>query len=1105
MIINGQNDKQLYAHCSRIIAKMPVYQKEAKNAVKASLFFSPLEDAHIKNNLRAHLEGIELGLMDEISLNSEEGKNIVSLYSSKPSNDLSLPKRSAVGNYIRLILIGLAYEKVITLSSTFRISLSSQKQLRTVELYRQVYPPSVFESLIIGTAARVIKYRNELPEGLLLAQESCSASYGTRANAANALARACLTQGVKNLSDFKLADWREFQVDYTSVPERPAISMSSLSETLALYNNDNELKKAFLQPFKSKVVRKSNISYTGALTRISGSRSKSKNLLGEVNYLRKGTRYIDSEYVSYYKSANQKVVSFGNWNNSEIKLGDFSPKSLNSELSRIWVLAQQDFCNSKVERGTKKNALSRMSVLNIYLFSYLPVYFASFNTGEVKFPLLPKDFISAIFVERSLIFEHEFGLPNDFQYPVMLGNFVRAYYTSKSKTNTKNENTAKAAMRDISLFFDYLVSVCPNDVASDFFIKNNPVGRSSKKIKGVAYSKSQKEVMSLSYWSGLRIFVRAIADKVLDDNLAIVSGGGTKKDLSNYPINSSFNLFGVEVEIGHIDISSIGKYTHRISAERTVNLPNSNDLVMLCFMAYSGQRYSNTFWLDVNTYNSLENEDASCDDWGLVQILINTDKVLINEFPIFIPRFVLNMLKKVEVLLGLNKYSWAHKEIDYQGEKGSKWGKIIPLFRTSEGHSDRDLPLAALLKAYETCLSASGVKVDDSCVFYMPAKHLSPKEHIYYTKTGESHIDEVTAYVKYYNEEVVPFTPIKVGTLVTPHSLRVMINSVYSPVLSDEAISKLLTGQTEATVGYYTKDLDSTSSDLISHLSSLMNLKGKHLVSESAINQDDFKRRLRDGTAEFDYQANSIIFSSDSVLDDDSLPSSGLSALRIASASALAFNRTHICPFNNDCPRSIIIELGERNCSACPFTITTTNHLPSIAAEIRSKSELMKELGVKLSSTRLDEIEKETLQKERNKLLRDVTNWYVRLKVMNSNQEELFIMSADGKTRLSHDTPITSDISPLQSFLRRLDEVNGSDLLQTESLKIQSARFMRLAEINISNMDWNSIPEFNDIDVAYNHFKTLCDVASLDIKETLFNIENKFSQPVIRAIGIEEL
>ncbi|MBB1441518.1 hypothetical protein H5202_23475, partial [Shewanella sp. SG41-4] len=291
----------------------------------------------------------------------------------------------------------------------------------------------------------------------------------------------------------------------------------------------------------------------------------------------------------------------------------------------------------------------------------------------------------------------------------------------------------------------------------------------------------------------------------------------------------------------------------------------------------------------------------------------------------------------------------------------TKWSKIVPLFRTSKEHSESIPTMAILLQQYELCLFNANIDTESN-VFFMSGKNIAPDEFVHFIENDIQLPPYTQAQVKYFDEDEVTFSPVKVGSLITPHSLRAMIDSVYSPALGEKIVSQLMTGQTEAAVGYYTVELDVASSDLLHHMSSLMNLSGRRIANNISLDKADFLNRLSKGTAEEDYQTISLSFGHDIPNLDSDLPSTGLSALRLATASDLAFNRTHICPFNNKCPRSIVIEIGEFSCSNCPYTVTTTNHIPAIAGEIRRLSEPLVSANKKLKNTLQDSVDMEKLK-----------------------------------------------------------------------------------------------------------------------------------------------
>lgn len=68
----------------------------------------------------------------------------------------------------------------------------------------------------------------------------------------------------------------------------------------------------------------------------------------------------------------------------------------------------------------------------------------------------------------------------------------------------------------------------------------------------------------------------------------------------------------------------------------------------------------------------------------------------------------------------------------------------------------------------------------------------------------------------------------------------------------------------------------------------------------------------------------------------------GLDRIIAKEVSELAFNHTHICPFNNTCPKEVIDLFGEVNCcSACPYAIRGVAHLPAVSARKDKYKELM--------------------------------------------------------------------------------------------------------------------------------------------------------------------
>lgn len=77
---------------------------------------------------------------------------------------------------------------------------------------------------------------------------------------------------------------------------------------------------------------------------------------------------------------------------------------------------------------------------------------------------------------------------------------------------------------------------------------------------------------------------------------------------------------------------------------------------------------------------------------------------------------------------------------------------------------------------------------------------------------------------------------------------------------------------------------------------------------------------------------------------------SGLDMLIENSNIKIAFNKTEMYPYNNNCPPELIKELkGIRRCGICPYAVRSIDHLPAIAVKKRQAMELLEDIEKKLS------------------------------------------------------------------------------------------------------------------------------------------------------------
>lgn len=1020
----------------------------------------------------------------------------------------SKKKLISIGNYARLILIRLAVDGHITLDPDFKPTINAQGSFDTVKIYKEVYPKSVVELLTMSTEIRAQDNPDLINKKLYDSWSQLGVRYKSASASCLTLARVCLTQGISDLCDFEIKHWAEFKSDYDK-SNSVAITITSLVKALTIAYNKPKIESDYN---KYESSRRTAPSLAGATAKhkdsnievISGSSSRAIRLTGEWCFLDKNNTKINIYPISVeiYRSYNNNVVSYDYWDSHNKNLTDFLPENIEDS---IWRTSQQDYIDKKVELNTKKVSSSRLRYLNLYLFSYLPSYYNTLSSTPFYFPNTPKKFISTVFVERSAIFEAELdNLPSDFSFPVPLKSFIEDMTSINSKISTYGNNAARDVIREIDSFFDHLVTRS-SDESSDYYLSSNPIKGTTNKPLGIKYIKSNKSVLPVDYWAGFRVFLRKVTNVITNDNLTNLKSRTPHSRslalMSKYAINESFEHFGNEISITSIDISKLARLQLLTSSDNAIYIPDHTYWAKILFIAYSGNRSTNTHWIDANNFDFIYHSRGYDTSSQFVPIVINTDKSKDKMFESYVPHFVFDELVKTKEILNLNNYKWALEPINYQNNESSKWGKITPLFRRAESHYNKaENNLSPLLEVFEKCLSENNIDFE-SQLFFAPALHLTKKDFSYLKKRGKALPHYTEAKVKYVPDVKVSFTPIESTTLQTPHSLRVMVSSVFSPLIGDDLISKFMTGQTESTVGYYTLEFtDESSQNLIAHLHHLLKLGNRDIATpkSSRINENDFKKRVEDGTAMTYYQCQSINMAPTDTDDDEenSQPDGGLSVMTLANVSSLAFNRTHICPFNNECPRGIIKSIGEKNCSECLYAITTTNHLPSIAAKIRKLSEDIVDVRERLIQEGLFDDEIYELENKKKAYVREASNWYVRLTIANQNKEQ-FIVSEEGRKRLIYDNVnLKSEFSKESQLIKRLHETVGSEMLQSDSLKRRALRLSRRIESLAISNDWQGHSDISEVSEAYNNFLNICSIFKLNEQQQISllsdeNIERK--------------
>ncbi|PHN17222.1 hypothetical protein [Pseudomonas sp. ICMP 561] len=345
-------------------------------------------------------------------------------------------------------------------------------------------------------------------------------------------------------------------------------------------------------------------------------------------------------------------------------------------------------------------------------------------------------------------------------------------------------------------------------------------------------------------------------------------------------------------------------------------VPNHVRLTQL--MCETGLRQQHIIWLDKDRYDCMLDRSSKSQ---LAPLFVSSDKSH-GEWTAIVGRHIMAVLDRQRkwyarcTAPGYEGKLWYGMKID------SKFGQFRPLFRMplekAEGWANyRFYPVMLSILQYFIHCQLKDEQITELVV-------------VRASKWGEETAVEFT-------EEY--FSKITVDDLVsdyTPHGLRAGFVSEAVRFLPAWIVGQYMTGQTEPHVWYYTVFEED---DLPSHQRLLANYLLKNTDSLNAADAPELAAaviKLNERLAA-DIKADPVkaikthgLISLIGVKEDQT----GIEVMRAKKGTGFAFNPTHICPFNNKCPKEVIEELGAgRPCGLCQYAIRGVSHLPAISAE----------------------------------------------------------------------------------------------------------------------------------------------------------------------------
>ncbi|GLO51339.1 hypothetical protein PPUN110474_27390 [Pseudomonas putida] len=600
----------------------------------------------------------------------------------------------------------------------------------------------------------------------------------------------------------------------------------------------------------------------------------------------------------------------------------------------------------------EKSTRTPLYYLLAYCGPYLYKFFMNRDGNLDLYPSTFNDFSCAIYITADADLLKEVG-NFERELPETLISLIRIL----AEINQNTPDTQYQKTYPIEEFFDYIISqsaVIPNadKVRNSFSPACYPKtvkrwGTSKKPIPRTYFSTFISMLYSLEY---LTMHLNGMAD---GSEPGVVSGELAWPTLSELVHGSNWSgLWGQgamsceSVDLNALNFSPIFyhngkptpfKYIPRFYRISDMHIDGSeqpriimNDVRSTLLMCETGIRQQHLLWLDKDRYANYVERNMTR---PLAPLLVSTDKAH-GEWTAIVSSRVIDILDRQSKWYERCTEASFQNKVWYNYNTNSKFGSLRPLFRlalTPNGWSNYD-PFRLLLLCLQQFFKFElGDMRCPDIVWCKPAAGSTEDINFIndHSITGVSSITASTLTSDY-----------------TPHGLRAGFVSEAIKFLPPSIVGQWLTGQSEPLVNYYSvfdeSDLGMTHQQML--CMSLMSNQSKLSsgdLPELAAAISKLNLTLQRDIASDPVTAISQhrLMSLSSVKREST---TGLDKILAKEISELAFNTTHICPFNNICPKDVLDLFGEPNCcSACPFAIRGVAHLPAISAKKDKYRELM--------------------------------------------------------------------------------------------------------------------------------------------------------------------
>ncbi|BCD96348.1 hypothetical protein [Marinagarivorans cellulosilyticus] len=855
---------------------------------------------------------------------------------------------------------------------------------------------------------------------------------------------------------------REFSISSVSRVYHP--QLKALSEHLGLSGANSSARTAG----GSVIGKRVQVRKTKALPRYLENELYGKLKLAANCALEGYAQYI-SEPVS--------ALTIGDYSISLTLISGFKPNKIRvTKENKYWISLERDYLEyQQFEKYTTKSTLRRLAIFNVYMFSYLPWFKRKINQG-LKIPSEVEDFNPNIFVRRSGFFVSKNDPSNIL--PCTLPEFISEVRSASADDNEgRRNNSIRDNYKTIFNMFEHAYHI-----GGDSRKRDNPLA-AWRPIPGERYQVSKKNKLDYQYWVLFKEYSIRFSDACIQvmedvdcndiDQLAWRERMQKILDAQSFPFGDkkiSFSSSPLD------DLTISASKVHVFSA-------------IVTLLSYCGIRFSNAFWLDVRSYNAASEIPNSNE--RLVPLNINTDKTQLRPYQSHIPMKVMRILDRLKnIRCKVLGDEIASAKVNYQNNANSKWPSVCPLFRYSTAFSEASAGLELstmltyILANFERLFDRCGVRLNSYIypkISGMTFEEYEELKALRATSKVNSYVVEKADMKKDLDICPRPVTFFEYRSSITLHSFRKTLDSYYSNFVSHEMIGKLFTGQAASVVGYYAENTPDDFED------------GVRLAKESGfpipIPINTFTRDDKEVIAHIkDCGITQEYFRISAA------PAEGFSiedAYSRAPADKIAINRTHICPYDNDCPTDIRRMLDDQKlCGACPAAISVASDAPAIAATIKLLGDQICDLSKTLEKEALTSGERKNFFAKRMCLVAEFSAWLLRHETMRGMSHDQILLGETGEAHLRRVARYVSphNLNPEIEILLRMLETSGVQTLQSETLQLRAKRLARKVISNITPEILDKI-DSDPVEVAAQLIAKVAKLNGISLEEAVKTLE----------------